>query len=272
MSSSDGSSGSSDRAPAKPDWSVPAEDLVSGTAGAVVGVAVVPILGPAAAPFAAVGAASVVKVAGQMLRKFVGERFVSRAERFENEVFRALGEEPDKIGEHLEDPRFQEVVFQNYRRAIDAIDPVVLPALARLTAMYRGREPDTFFRAAGRLLQDLSADELIALRELLSVCQQVDVQTISVVSWHTTRWELRFGEPNSKAKTTLSCVRHPFTVSVLGRLERVGLLADVDHDRHGRDLHMVGDSQINRATVDQLLSLVDPIEVHVFQAGYPQRA
>lgn len=255
----------------KADWSVPAEDLVSGAAGAVVGAAVTPILGPAA-PFVAVGTASVVKVAGQVIRKFVGERFVSRAERFESEVFRVLGAAPDQVEEHLRDPRFQEVVFQNYRRAIDAIDPVVLPALARLTTMYRGSEPDAFFRGAGRLLQDLTADELVALRELLSVCHQVDAQIVSIVSWQTTRWELRFSEPKSKGKTALSCVRHPSTVSVLGRLERVGLLADVDHDRHGQDLHMVGDSQIHRATVDKLLSLVDPIEVEVFQAGYPQRA
>jgi hypothetical protein len=39
----------------------------------------------------------------------------------------------------------QETVFQAYRRAVDAIDPVVIPALGRLAALALRDGKDRFF-------------------------------------------------------------------------------------------------------------------------------
>lgn len=253
----------------KPDWIAPPEDVATGAAAAITTVVTAPFAGPAA-PFLGIAAGAGVKAIGQAIRHVINGRGASRAQRFEDELLRSIEADPDTTARKLEDPNYQEVLFQCFRRAMDAIDPAVVPTLARLTAMYRDRHTDAFFRGTGRLLQDLSGDELVALRQILTACSQLDLSTLTIVSWRTAHgWELRFStERAQNTDRILGMVRHPSSVTVLGLLDRAGLLANPARDRHGKDLGMVGDTQIEQVTVTRLLDLVDPIDVHIFPATF----
>ncbi len=68
----------------------------------------------------------------------------------------------------LDDETIQDVVAEGVRGAVDALDPSVLPALARVTAVYcaQGKRPDPFLREVVRLLRELSAEDLGSLRSL----------------------------------------------------------------------------------------------------------
>jgi hypothetical protein len=84
------------------------------------------------------------------------------------------GETPEEaarvIAEAGNDPATANTIVETMRRMTEALDPAVLPALGRLMRAYvdEGRAPDAFLRGSMRLLADLSADELEALRDLLS--------------------------------------------------------------------------------------------------------
>lgn len=67
------------------------------------------------------------------------------------------------------DGRIQQAVYENFRRAVDCIDPVVVPALARLTGLYADRVIDRVFRDTGRLLQDMDGAEYDILVELAAI-------------------------------------------------------------------------------------------------------
>lgn len=145
--------------------------LVGGPVGAVVG--------------AGAGAATTVFTKGIFANS--GEWARTRADRriraFEHEIGEAVAKStpdgpastPDELAWIAASENFSEVVFQNYRRAIDALDPSVVPALARLTWLYKGRNPDAFFRSWGRLLEELSAEEYHALREIISAVVQFNL-------------------------------------------------------------------------------------------------
>lgn len=75
---------------------------------------------------------------------------------------------PPSFNPTAENPHFDHAVYQNYRRAMDAIDVAVIPALGRMTALYYDRPTDRFFRGVGHILEGLTADEFNTFRRLLS--------------------------------------------------------------------------------------------------------
>lgn len=87
-------------------------------------------------------------------------------------------------------PNFDHAFYQNYRRAMDAIDPVVIPALGRLTALYCDRQADRFFRGVGHILEGLTAQEFDAFRHLLSAVIATEENEIQAVA-RSQRGEMR---------------------------------------------------------------------------------
>ncbi len=67
-------------------------------------------------------------------------------------------------------PRFtvdgEQSLYDAMRALLDAIDPASAPAIGRLVAEYSDRRPDPFFRGVARLLAQMTADELVAMRTL----------------------------------------------------------------------------------------------------------
>jgi hypothetical protein len=117
----------------------------------------------------AAGAAVGIGVKGVIaaVRSAAASRAQRRAASFEAEVATQLESGgPEALARLAEsDERFAEVIFQNYRRAMDALDPAVIPALAALTFAYRDRTPDGFFKSLGQVLQELAGDEFKALAQ-----------------------------------------------------------------------------------------------------------
>lgn len=237
---------------AKPDWGSVPEHLAAGTVGLVVGTAT-------QSPELGIAAASGVKGLRQLARAVFGKRTEARFERFEEEVFERLGGTDEEVQQAFFEPDFEEVLFQNYRRVMEAVDVAVVPALGRLTAMYRARQPDQFFRGAGRLLQDLAADELTALRQILSVARLVDAPVVVIVSWENAgAWELRYSV--ERANECIAAPRHPLSITVMRLLDRNGL--SYDEGRNGQDLGLAGDYKLAQATIERLLDLVGIAEVN----------
>ncbi len=243
---------------AKPDWVAVPEHLAAGGVGLVVGVAT-------ANPALGVAAAAGVKGLRQIARAVISKRTDARFEQFEEEVFRRLGGTYEEIEAACYESDFEEVLFQNYRRVMDAVDAATVPALGRLTAMYRSKRADQFFRGAGRLLQDLSEHELTALREILTAASAVDAAVVSVVSWENgNTWELRYSEP--KANDCVATRRHPLAIVVLRLLEKNGLLHD--EGRNGQDLALAGDHELSQSVIERLLELVEPVAVAMSAATF----
>ena len=69
----------------------------------------------------------------------------------------------------MENPKFRRVLVETVRAKLEALADEVTPALAMLMREYErtGREPDWFFRGLCRVLQDLSPEEFVELREFL---------------------------------------------------------------------------------------------------------
>jgi hypothetical protein len=242
----------------KPDWVAIPEDLAAGGVALVVGaVTANPALGLAA------GAG--VKSVRQAARAVLGKRTAARFERFEEEVFAKLSGTDEEIEAAFYEPNFEEVLFQNYRRVMDAMDAAVVPALGRLTAMYRFKPADQFFRGAGRLLQDLSTDELAALREVLSAARKIEAAVVSIVSWESNgTWELRCSV--DKANDCIACKRHPLAIVALRLLERNGLLHD--EGRNGQDMALTGNHEVSQVTIERLIELVGEVAVQTYPAKF----
>lgn len=90
-----------------------------------------------------------------------------RESRYTESLALALAETGVGAAELAKDGDFVDTIFQTYRAAMDAIDPNVIPILGRLTAWYRGRPLDPFFRGAARTLRDLTAGDLEELRVMM---------------------------------------------------------------------------------------------------------
>ena len=242
----------------KPDWVAVPEHAAAGAVGALV-------TAVTGSPEAGIAAAAGVKGLRQSARAVLNKRTAARFEKFEDELFERLGGTDEEIEAAFYEPDFEEVLFQNYRRVMDAVDAAVVPALGRLTAAYRHKRADQFFRGAGRLLQDVSADELAALREILTAARLVDARVVSIVSWEKTgTWELRYSE--RKANDCIAAKRHPLAIVVLGLLEKNGLLHD--EGRHGQDLDMTGSHELSQATIERLLELVGPGDVATYSTKF----
>jgi hypothetical protein len=256
--------GNQDQSKKGPNWSAVGEDAIAGAVSLVAGATGGPIVGLAAGVL--------VKATGELLRAHVAERVVSRTEAFAASVTETLNGDVAKLEKKLEDENAREVLFQNYRRAMDAIDPIVVPALARLAAMYVDQKADAFFRAAGRLLQDLGASELDALRVMLSAAVRVDAPTIAIVPWTTKSGrELRYqpgGELTMTKERTpiLGTTRPSDAIAVLRLIERVGLAEE--RERSGMDLTVHGDTMLTHDSVERLLACVGAVEVDAAPAAF----
>jgi hypothetical protein len=79
---------------------------------------------------------------------------------------KAFGSDSAKVGEHAErnddNPSYNEVLYNSFRRMMDAADPAVVEHLGYLAGQYAfaDRTPDSYFRGLGRLLCDLESSEL----------------------------------------------------------------------------------------------------------------
>jgi hypothetical protein len=84
----------------------------------------------------------------------------------------------------LQDPKYRRVLVETVRAKLEALADEVTPALAMLMRDYErtGRPPDWFFRAFCRVLQDLSADEFVELRELVARLKRA-LQNDSWAGW-----------------------------------------------------------------------------------------
>ncbi len=69
----------------------------------------------------------------------------------------------------LQDAKFRRVLVETVRAKLEALADEVTPVLAMLMREYErtGQEPDWFFRGFCRVLQDLSPEEFVELREFL---------------------------------------------------------------------------------------------------------
>jgi hypothetical protein len=248
---------------AKKVGAITLEEVAAGGAGAAVGLAAGPVAGVAAG----VG----VKAAFALVRGAFARRAGHRAEKFGEELAQlvANGDEAD-LRKRLEDPRFEEAVFQNYRRAMDAISPETIPALARLTAEYQGREPDGFFRSAGRLLEELSSSEVTALRQLVSAVMKCGTEVVEVFPWKakTGRSEVRF-KHRGQRQAVGGMAATPDTYRVLQLLERLNL--DHDDRQSGADLALEGRTVVHREVCSKLEGILLPIAVEVFDATFDRK-
>lgn len=90
------------------------------------------------------------------------------------------------IKAHLDEPAAQETIMAGFRNVMDSISVEVIPALALLTREYlrTGRTADRFFRALGRLLVDLSAEEYETLRILMGQLATIEEDYVLTVTIH----------------------------------------------------------------------------------------
>ncbi|MCZ7679830.1 MAG: hypothetical protein M5U28_14125 [Sandaracinaceae bacterium] len=145
-----------------------AEDLLAGTVGTAVGVIMIPLAG-AAAPF--IGTAVTAGVKGlSMAARAAAQAGRQRAEHFDAHLKLELATS-DGLGLQmaLDDPHTAEALLHSYRAAMDALDPAVLPAIARLVSWYRGAPLDPFFRGSLRVLRDLTEGDLAHLRDMMAL-------------------------------------------------------------------------------------------------------
>lgn len=141
------------------------EDALASLAGAAGSVA--------AGPVAGAGATLAVKAAARPLRRIANEQVEKRLSQFEHEVVRALvegGIDPAHLANAGDD--YRATIFQQYRRAMDAIAEEAIPALARLTAqmlqeLTERHVPDRVSRHLARLLQDATAEEFDGFQRLI---------------------------------------------------------------------------------------------------------
>lgn len=138
--------------------------LIAEGAAGVVGLLGTAVGGPAAGLAATATTSAVIKRA----RKAAGSRMEARVLEFETQLLDQLSAADVEDGERIieEQEGAEEAILEAYRRSVSALDPAVIPVLARLIVRNRFRSPDAFSRGVGRLLEDLSRSELEDLRTM----------------------------------------------------------------------------------------------------------
>lgn len=241
-----------------------AEEAASAGTATIVGLLVA---GPVGA-VAGTAASILIKGAIAGARQTFQARAVKRAEAFDHELGEAAtSSAPEDIARLAESEGFAEVVFQNYRRAMDALDPSVVPALARLTWLYKDQPPDAFFRGWGRLLEDLSGEEFYALRQLLSAVVQYN-ESCEVVPWKTSQQvtEIRL-KPLHAPEPVRGYTPRPGVRRVLALLTAHDLTDD-PHYAQGATLAMTGDTKLDLDLCKRALYFVQPLTVILFPATF----
>ena len=246
-----------------------AEEAAAAAPGLVAGALAGPVAG-AAGVIAGVG----IKGAIAALRGAAATRAQRRASSFETELASLLEEgDPEALTRLAErDDRFAEVIFQNYRRAMDALDPCVIPAIAALTFAYRNRALDGFFKAVGLLLQELTGEEFRALRAVMSAVTAASGQwggapEIEVTPWKNSagRQELHFTTPDNR-QSALACVTPPESLRVLNLVQRHGVAPGFSDQ--GADLALTNRLEVDVTTCERVLAVTGREDVTLFTAVY----
>src|SRR5690606_26589899 len=121
---------------------------------------------------AAIGAGASAAYLAKLVTASWRSRRAKRARSVRDEIDRLaeMGAIPQEADPERE--RFDDAVIEIIRRALDCVDPVVIPAMGRLLEL-KGRAPgDPFFRAVARIPQDVSAEEYEELRTLAGAMQR----------------------------------------------------------------------------------------------------
>lgn len=255
------------------------EETAATGGGTVVGLVAGGLLGGpvGAAVGAGAGAATTVAVKGifAKMKEWAKERLEQRSQTYEDEICKAVaassapdGPPPgsDDLAWMARSEAFTEAIFQNYRRAIDALDPSVVPALARLTTLYKGRSPDAFFRSWGRILEDLSAEEFHALREIISAIVEYDAPC-KVIPWMSRgRFEMRLSRAEG-VEPIMGYVPGEGTRRVLALIEAHDLVYKPHYTR-GSQLAMSGNVQMEPSMCKRAQYVVGSVPIELFPAKY----
>ncbi|WP_224240205.1 hypothetical protein [Hyalangium gracile] len=179
--------------------------------------------------------------------------------------------DPEALARLEGDERFAEVIFQNYRRAMDALDPAVIPALGQLTFAYRNQRPDGFFKSLGQVLQDLAGGEFKALRQIMSAISTTatrrgGAQTIEVTPWKNAdgRQELHLADPEDR-QAALACVAPDDALRVLDLIERHGLAPGFQD--YGADLAFANRLELAVETCERVLTIIGREDLDLAPAG-----
>lgn len=257
-----------------PGWAATiAEEAVAAAPGATLGIVTSnPIVG-------AVGVALGVGIKGMIaaVRGAAVARSQARAARFEHEVAVQLESGgPDAVDRLQNDERFSEVIFQNYRRAMDALDPSVIPALGKLTLAYRDRAPDGFFKSLGQVLQELAGDEFAAFQRVMSAVSNAaarfgGVATVEVTPWRGVagRQELHFTHPDDR-KAAFACAAPADAARILDLIQRNGLAPGFQDT--GADLALTNRRELPVESCERVLSVIGRGHVELAIAVYDHDA
>lgn len=179
---------------------------------------------------------------GKSAEVFVGQRLPQFSKGFVA-AHRGRADEPLEISAkqaeieaaaNRDNPEYHEVMFRAFRQMQDAVDPCVVEVLGYLAGQYThaGRKPDQYFRALGRALCDLEANELDELRRLVAgvlhyrseIRGPVAAVVVEEVVIEGNRSELVIRVASPKQQLW---VRHiPSAVRLFGLLRREGLAQD----------------------------------------------
>ena len=214
-----------------------------------------------------------VKAGVAAVRSAAASRAQRRTSQFEEEVATQLESgDPEALARLQGDERFAEVIFQNYRRAMDALDPAVIPALGQLTFEYRNRHPDGFFKSLGQVLQDLAGGEFKALRLIMSAISTTatrrgGAQTIEVAPWKNAdgRQELHFAAPEAR-QAALFCIAPNDALRVLDLIERHGLAPGFQD--HGADLALTNRLELAVEMCERVLAIIGREDLDLAPAVY----
>jgi hypothetical protein len=159
-----------------------AKDAAAGATTLAVGVAAG--LSVAVAGVAAAGPVLIGTAAAAICR-----RNNRRLERWYVSMARKLGRDPGAVREELEarmaadGDKVAATILESVDCLMRAIDDAIVPSLGALAAKYIAddKAADRFFRGVGRLLQDLSATELLGLRQMSSNLAEAAGEHLQVV-------------------------------------------------------------------------------------------
>ncbi len=198
------------------------------------------------------------------VRGALSRSLARRQDAFEQALEAELGGEDEAALVRLlnENEPFAEVVFQNFRRAIDALDPSVVPVIAKLTSHYKGRKPDGFLKSLGAVLQEVDAAELVALRQMASAADHVCTQFATTVAEITpfTRdgvSQATFVNPLARERSETEGFVGPLpqgALRALSLMQRHGLTLGVDDG--GADLAMTNRLEFDAQTCARLVAVV----------------
>lgn len=223
-----------------------------------------------AGPLGGVAGAAGVVTGIEGLRALVRGRTAERATRFETSLIEQLAKcGVEDLAQHSEKhPEFAEVAFQNYRRCVDAIDPGVAPALARLTVSYSSCPPDGFLRGIGRILEDISAEELTELQLIISNAVATELDPVQIINWvgEGGRLELRLDEEDKKHGRIFGMIRPAAAPRLLWLLKVHGLTTE--RIPNGVDLATEGRTTINRETLQLLEEILLPVPPSMFRSDF----